>query len=187
MRLSREFYIPKGSVKVCDKLSDAVAYIYASKTGKPCASIFFGKQSKPVARFAFRNEAERAKHVAEYFSRKQAHDARIKSGRDDDKKPHTLQLGQVLSASWGYDQTNIDYYQVTRVVSDRTVEVRKIRRDSRDTGWAGSMTGDCLPREDDFCSEPMTRRASANNVVKIDDVRRAFPWNGRVDNWTAYA
>ena len=182
--LTREFFIPKASLKVADKLSDAVAYIRNDKDGRPCAAIFFGQQAKPVANYRYRSEAERAKDVAKWFASRQAHAARIADSRKEDQAPHSLVAGQVLVASWGYDQTNVDYYQVTRVVGSRTVEVRKIRGDSQATG---SMTGRCLPREDDFCGEPMTRRANKRNVVRIDDVRRAYPWDGKADNWTAYA
>lgn len=50
MRMTREFYIPKGAVKVADKQSDAVAYLYSTPAGQPAVRVFYGKQSKPVGR-----------------------------------------------------------------------------------------------------------------------------------------
>lgn len=32
--------------------------------------------------------------------------------------------GDLFYSSWGYEQTNIDFYQVVRVISDKTIEVR---------------------------------------------------------------
>ena len=48
---SREDYIkyqlPRGLVKVRDKLSDAVAYLY-ERDNIPCSAVFYGEQAKPI-------------------------------------------------------------------------------------------------------------------------------------------
>ncbi len=46
--LTREQRIHPGSIKVSDKLSDAVAYLDSNERG-PCVMVFYGKQSKPIA------------------------------------------------------------------------------------------------------------------------------------------
>lgn len=81
--LSREHHIPKASIKVCDKLSDAIAYLYlGGQNGtRPCAAIFYGKQSAPIARFQYRDEAEREKSIRNYFETRQAHAARVAENR----------------------------------------------------------------------------------------------------------
>lgn len=183
-KILRESYVPKGAVKVADKASDAVAYVYTDKRARPCAMIFYGKQAKPVGHYSFRNDAERVAHVTRAFTSRRAHDEMITKHRAEDKKPHTLVVGQVLRAMWGYDQTNIDYYQVTRIVSPRTVEIRKIGAQREETAF---MVGRCLPMEDHFTGEPMIKRANARNSVKITSYCSAHPWKGKIDNWTAYA
>ena len=40
---------------------------------------------------------------------------------------HDLQVGDILKSSWGYDQTNIDYYEVTRLAGKTMVEFRPIK------------------------------------------------------------
>lgn len=48
-----------------------------------------------------------------------------------------LLVGQVFYTSWGYEQTNIDFYEVVDVPSPATVVIRKIARKAvRETGWA---------------------------------------------------
>lgn len=37
-----------------------------------------------------------------------------------------IQVNDVFRCSWGYDQTNVDFYQVIRVISEKTIEVRPI-------------------------------------------------------------
>ena len=51
----------------------------------------------------------------------------------------TPQVGDILRATWGYDQTNVDYYQVTRITpSGASIGIRPIGyADVEPTGlWA---------------------------------------------------
>jgi hypothetical protein len=71
----REALIPKGALKVSDRRSDAVAYVYTNASGKPCARVFYGQQAKPVAAHYYRNEADREASIRRYFEARQQHDA----------------------------------------------------------------------------------------------------------------
>ena len=76
----RESLIPSGAIKVSDKLSDAVAYLYPCRNagntnGLPAAMIFYGEQSKPVGKFYFRNATEREAHIQRHFEARQQHAA----------------------------------------------------------------------------------------------------------------
>lgn len=75
-----------------------------------------------------------------------------------------LAIGDVLVASWGYDQTNYDYYQVTRLVGKRSVEIRELGQSKVETNW---LQGDCVPLKNRFIGEPMIKRVSANGSVKV--------------------
>ena len=39
--------------------------------------------------------------------------------KEERQKPHTLKVGDVLYCSWGYDQTNVDYFKVSEVIGKR--------------------------------------------------------------------
>tara|TARA_B100001093_G_scaffold152047_2_gene144824 strand:+ start:2663 stop:3082 length:420 start_codon:yes stop_codon:yes gene_type:complete len=41
------------------------------------------------------------------------------------KHHHDLEIGDILSASWGYDQTNINYFEVVKT-SPKSVEVLEV-------------------------------------------------------------
>lgn len=56
-------------------------------------------------------------------------------------------VGDTVYTSWGYDQTNVEYYQVTRVLA-RSVAVRQIAANSSDHGQAGG--GKIAPRRYEF-------------------------------------
>jgi ABC-type phosphonate transport system ATPase subunit len=121
---SREFIIPKGAQKVSDKLSDAVAYLYPSDSarsrGKPALLVFYGQQSKPVARFYYLTEAEREAAVRKWFGARQQHAANIarhKAERSTAVATKRFEVGKTY-----YDRSSCDWdtiYSFTIVGADR--------------------------------------------------------------------
>ena len=76
----REAIIPKGAMKISDKRSDAVAYLYSCRNtgqsnGLPAMMVFYGEQSKPVAKYFYRDDAQREAAVKRLFEARQQHDA----------------------------------------------------------------------------------------------------------------
>jgi hypothetical protein len=198
MRFQRDFYIPKGSAKVSSKSSSAVAYVY-ERGGKPCAVGFFGKADKPAFTYSFKDAARRALFVGEWFQKMDSCQARkdkqLAERREKMAKPQEqLKVGDVLRCSWGYDQTNIDYFEVTKLVGKRTVEIRKIACESVDTSF---MQGQSVPAKGEYLGEPMRKQVSENGSVRIYSFASAYkmepvmvagvPVGYRASSWTAYA
>lgn len=46
---------------------------------------------------------------------------------------HSLRVGDILRSSWGYDQTNVNFYEVTAVTA-KSVKLRPIESNVRETG-----------------------------------------------------
>ena len=123
---TREAYIPKGSCKVADKLGLGVVYVYTMPgTDRLAAAAFIGKQSKPVWHFTFKDAAAREKRVREFFEGLAKNQASKAESRAKRNQPHTLKLGAVIVNSWGYDQTNVDWYCVVGVTA-HFVTLRRI-------------------------------------------------------------
>lgn len=184
LTLDRQFYIPKGATKVADKRSDAVAYLYTNAAGTLCAVGFHGKAQKPDWRYAFRSAKERENTVRNHFERWQRVAASRAERRATRSKPHKLQVGHMLVSSWGYEQTNVDFYQVTRVISATMVEIRAIGSTTvKEDSWA---SGKCVPCPDAFKGEPMRRRVSDGDRVRITDNQSARLWDGRPMSWTSW-
>jgi hypothetical protein len=180
--LPRARTIPQGAVKVADKLSDAVVYIYEAG-GRPAAIGYHGKAAKPDFWLRFTTAERREAYVRQFFQGWQAHAERIAASKAQALKPHNLELGHILVASWGYDQTNVDWFQVTRLVSSTMVEVRPIA--SKSAGETGWMTGRCIPDADAFTGEA-TRHRVSHGGVKINESVRAYVWDGRPRSWSSY-
>lgn len=185
---SRDFYIPKGSVKIADKASDGVVYIYTSHKDKPAAIAFHGKAQKPDWHHSFANDEARERKIRDHFEGRRRWAEWQQERRDERKKPHGFEVGHLLYASWGYEQTNIDFYQVTKIIGAHMVEVREVAQISADKGDEPWMTGKVVPKLDAFTGKPMRRRVNGRSKsVRIDNVRTAFLWDGRPLNWTGYA
>lgn len=178
-------FVPKGSIKINDKHSDAVAYLY-ERLGHPCVMIYVGKQTKPIANYRFKSNQAREKTIRETFAARQQRTALKTKHRAERKaETHSLQIGHVLQASWGYDQTNVDFYQVTKIISPKMVELRKIG--STETESTGSMSGKVMPMIDHFIGEPMRKRVGRSGGARIDSVRYANVWNGKPAYESSYA
>jgi hypothetical protein len=155
---------------------------------------FYGKAEKPSFHHSFRSVERRTQFVSEWFASIEQTDAR-KAERKANRKAfrHTLKVGDVLRSSWGYDQTNIDYYEVTALVGEHMIEAREIGAESSETGF---MQGKCVPTPGNYTGPAKRYRPTEGNAVKV----RSFAWarpvayrevaGARVystDHWTAYA
>lgn len=127
---------------------------------------FAGRSEKPAFYTRFKTVERAQSYTAEWLASVRKRAADRQAARAVKNAPHSLQLGDVLSASWGYDQTNVDFYQVTTVVTDRTVELRKIAADAVEKG--GSMAGECVPLVGTYTGEAFRVRPTSQNCVKIN-------------------
>jgi hypothetical protein len=176
---TRESFIPKKSAKVVDKRSDAVAYVYSSETGKLFAATFFGKQAKPVAHHIYRDAARREDHIKRLFeSRRQSLAFRAEQRAKRVAFVHDFKVGEILHTSWGYDQTNVEYFEITEV-KGKFLTLREI---AQETVQVGSDSGKCVPLPGQYLKPRFPgddaglpiRRLAQQGGVKIDDVRSAW-------------
>ena len=183
------------------KLGDAEAWTWADN-GRFYAVGFLGRAQTPHqgSRFYFTTAEKRASWVRRLFeiaaslraskTKRQAQKAEARA------KGHALQVGDILMSSWGYDQTNVDYYQVTAVVGKQMVEFRPI---AAQTEQAGYMSGYCVPSPGDF--KGPAKRAKVSEYGQRDSIRVSSCANAskltprmvagvacyQPASWTAYA
>ena len=163
--------------------------------GKFYAIGFAGSAFRASFYYSYRNAEGAALKISQFFDGLESW-AKMKDERKAKRAaaPRGLEVGDVLRSSWGYDQTNIDYYEVTRLVGTKQVEIRAICADSaEDQGW---MRGTSVPMPGRFCGEPMIKNA-VNGAVKIASYASAFKMEPTAEvagkkmyspsSWTAYA
>lgn len=180
MQLSR--WIPKGSTKIADKSSTAVCYLKEEKRANGASYIhvvgYDGRKQKPAFNYTYGSMKSAEGAIQRYFEACQSADAYRAKRQAERKKPHSLKVGDVLTGSWGYDQTNVEAYQVVEVVGDRTVKIQKISFQALDDP-SGYDSQYVKPAPGKFVgNEVLTRRASADNYVRLNDVCGLSPWDG---------
>ena len=100
---------------------------------------------------------------------------------------HGLLEDDILVASWGYDQTNVDYWQVVKATA-KTVTVRPIASQPHDDG-PQAMTGTSLPELDTFTGPAIRRTVhsyTGEPTISIDHALARL-WNGTPQRFSTYA
>jgi len=174
-------FIPTGSTKVADKNSDAVAYVY-DLNGRPCVCAYVGKQSKAALYARFATPAARERAIRDLFAGRQATLAYKAERRAAQSRPHKLQLGHILVSSWGYEQTNIDWYEATKIVGPHTVEIRPI---AAVVDYGLRDQGTCAPRAGEYKGEARQVRVIEGSV-RVSSCAHAHLWDGRPRSWSSY-
>lgn len=64
-----------------------------------------------------------------------------------------FKIGQILHTSWGYDQTNIEYYQVTKT-GKMSISIRPISQSCKEDSF---MSGNAIPHKDSFIGQETTQ------------------------------
>ena len=156
---------------------------------------FVGLCKKPFHAAKYRPDAQEnwTARIASAIEKERARRGRAKARTAERAaQGHTLEVGDVLRAVWGYDQTNVDYYEVTKKIGRSMVEVREISGHSEDTGW---MQGNCAPCPGAYVGKPKRCRPSGDAVrirhryaskIAPTAIIGGKPMYG-VDHWTAYA
>lgn len=119
MRFPREFWIPKQVDKKIDRpdLAAVVFYPTVISGGKHLAMGFHGKAAKPDFHYSFKTEQERDAYVDRYFdnlaaNRKRKEEYKASAKLHAQAFLESLKPGVILSDSWGYEQTQVEFYQV---------------------------------------------------------------------------
>lgn len=139
-----------------------------------------GKAKKPFANYHFRSIQEREHWITQLQeSERKADEARERSKREQqaerEKFRQELRSGTMLYTSWGYDQTNTEFFQVV-MVKGQTVTVREIAGEM--IRGTGPFSADYRPKPGQFISKGIKRRIGPG-YIRIDDVRNAYPTKGQ--------
>ncbi len=139
---------------------------------------FQGNARKPVWHFRFRNAEQREEFIANKIAMRKAHFSR-KAERASARKnaAHSLVVGDILSASWGYDQTNVDFYEVVDVPGPKSVVLRQI---AQAAATSDDRNGDkVMPEKGNFVGGPLLKRVNEHGYVRVTDCSIASKWSGQ--------
>lgn len=163
-------YTPPDSKPVTSEGVDAVVYVYENNVGKLVALGYAGRSNKHRFHYSFKSIEQRDLFIADFFRKvkeRDEHRAQVKAERSATRKAfrHGYEVGDVLYSSWGYDQTNVDFYQVIATTA-KTVTFREIRAEYEGTGY---QSGRVKPRVDQFIESALPHTRVVSPGSKADD------------------
>lgn len=85
----------------------------------------------------------------------------------------TFQPGDILISEWGYDQSNVDYYQIVHR-TPHTVTIQQIKKDIRYEPNGVRA----YPVKDDFLGEKIRRRIK-DGYIEVSQFESAYPFDGK--------
>ena len=181
----REFYIPKDAVQMdLGDDHDAAVYEYMID-GNPCAIAFHGKAQKPDWHYQFVNIEQRDRRIKDLVDGRRAHAERKAKRAAEQKKPHGLNVGDILVSSWGYDQTNVDWYEVVGV-KGASINIQPV---SSTVTESGEGYDHVAPLPGETYGRVRTKRPTRFGdtvAVKISSFAYAYIWDGQPKHETAY-
>jgi hypothetical protein len=171
--MERRHYIPSGiETELIDPEGTDLEIRVYEQGGKIFGIAWAGKANKPLwhYRFPTRDRLDAAISRA-ITDRKSRQDMMQKRQDERQQFKHGLEVGAILYSSWGYDQTNISWYQVIEV-KDSSVILREI---------AGKAAGEdkVMPDIGHFIDGPKLKRVGPGNVIRMTSYSRASVWDGK--------
>ena len=191
----REYFIPKHYVLLF-KAEDLGIEVWGDDDRSAIA--FHGKAQRPDWHIGFHSAERRQQRITEYVAAIQAHaDKKAADRKARSEWQHGIKVGDIFRTSWGYDQTNIEFFEVTKVMG-KSVEIREIAQDREETAWC---QGNCVPLAGRYTGKPRVkipqRGYKGEPTISIYSFASATPFkpvavvSGKPifleSHWTAYA
>ena len=151
---------------------------------RPRAIAFQGKADKPLWNYNFQNDAMRQRTIAETIRSRKDTLKRKQEVADERKNTmHGLTVGAILTASWGYDQTQIDWFQVIatngKQVTIREIQGKVVRTDSVGNEYVVAMPDHFLQGEAPLKKIPSGSVEKRNVSIKLTSYKWLSLWDGK--------
>ena len=168
-------WIPKGAEERTRAGVGAVVYI----TGEKEALGFIGRARKPAWRYRFVSMERRDIYIERFFDQVQRLQDRRQVRRAERTEFRTaLVVGDILFTTWGYEQTNVNFFQVIEVLpSGRSVRLRALKSEIKEHS-RGAMCGVSTPIRDQFEGDPMLKRVIPGDRC-ASEYGNLGKWEGR--------
>jgi len=160
---------------VNSKLNDLKFYGDQKKLVAMCHS---NKTKKPIWHYRFQDINQMRLRIEQTIKQRIEHKKEVINKRERVKQPHTFKVGDFICCSWGYDQTNIDFYMITEIVSDRSVRLAKVKSKV----YESEETYDLVVPTNEIIGKTQLKKVGRNTLneyVKFSSFEYGFKWSGQ--------
>lgn len=146
---------------------------------------------KTILNYYFSTEARRTEFILKFYNEEKARIEKANAAKIERRAQNAaikaaehFKVGDMIVNTWGYEQTNVDFFQVIEV-GNKTLKVREVSQQIQEGSmYSHGMACNVLPKADQFIGEEFQVR------LKVDyngDVRCCSPknyyyfrkWDGR--------
>ena len=154
---------------------------WTNEKGNPMLRVYKGESGKPVSHYYYHNEIGRQEAVERL---KKSADAREKmmTDRKEARKNlvNSFDVGNILTSSWGYEQTNVDFYEVVEV-TNKSVRIEKIGSSTIENNDSYGLR--VVPNNSWRSGNFMLKRVSASadgksSWIRLTSYSSAHKWDG---------
>lgn len=126
--------------------------------------------NRQIAYYRFSDDKSREDYITSFIE-DQRQLEKYKLDRKEARKRvvNGYKVGDIVYNSWGYDQTNIDFYQVVKV-SPKSVYIRQIGSAFTSKESGNSMAGYVVPVKDKFLADSKVYRASIREAGVVSSL-----------------
>jgi hypothetical protein len=164
------------SVAFCGQSADGLRFYFCG---------FAARQKQPVACRNFPTISERDAYAEGWCNERLTASNEMNAFKAERKQLHTLKAGDILYTSWGYEQTNVEFYEVM-AVRGSVVDLQELQKDKGESSHG--MQGECMPIRGQYRGELIKgKRPNGRNCVRLDSCSSGYPWDGRPVAWSSYA
>ena len=114
-----------------------------------------------------------------YDKETEERDMRRKAQIEEEHKKY--QKGVILYSSWGYEQTNIDFY----IILERKPQSVLIQQIGQNKEFDSFDSGTCTPDPEHKIANPELRRLSKHGGLKLNSFSCCNLWNGSPEYWSS--
>jgi len=152
----------------------------------PIVAIWESKSFKPTFHYRFNKADELFQFISEREIQADKREVtNIQRELEYTEKKKGIVVGSILYSSWGYEQTNIDFYEVLERKNDFVI-LQQIGQ-KRDCGENFNDRGNCTADQRVKIGDPFRKKISKYGSINLNSYSWCGLWDGKSLSWSSYA
>lgn len=185
----KSYFEKSGHTTKVEKVGIYTVLVVNTKTGGFGVYAFGPNAKRPKLAKSLASQAD----VDAFLQKLQSADDDKRAARDKGRQAASdygsvIYVGDIFYSSWGYDQTNVDFYEVVEKKSNSTVVCRQLKKKIDHSSSGGADYVVPVDGADRFASDPVNCRVNKYGTISLrgfggDEI--GYLWDGKPKYETA--
>lgn len=160
------------------------------KNGKiyPGCCCFSGNSSKEYNRFYYHNSEDMEKAISNFKTNCESNEARkIANRKERSEYVPTSKPGDIFVSTWGWEQTNVDFYQLVEVNKKTGVFIEiGSKMVEHGPGWS-SMSAHVVADPEVKVGDIFRKQILPGEIINLESYKYCHKWDGSPEYMSWYA